>query len=125
MVKYNGVIDRVVTLGSREATVMQNESTQVNGATRFRMETGHAVLESWSQTATQSKRNAVYKALFAMQDGSLFRTYRIVDDYQRPNELYVIVRDDLVMKVRVNCFDSFGIVAIGPCGNDTDLRAGR
>lgn len=106
-----------------------NEPTEIDGtvprSTRFRLETGIEVLEDWAMTASQSRKNGIYKALFAMLDGSLFRTYRIVDDYQRPNELFVIVKDDLVMKIRVNCFDSFGIVAIGPCGSTTDLHTGR
>ena len=104
---------------------MKNESRQADGATRFRLETGRDVLEEWAETASQSKKNVIYKALFAMVDGSLFRTYRVVDDFQRPNELFVIVKDNLVMKIRINCFDSFGVVAIGPCGNTADLQAGR
>lgn len=103
---------------------MVNEPSQVNGTPRFRMETGLEVLDEWAETATQSKKNAIYKALFAMQDGSLFRTYRVVDDFQHANELYVIVKDNLVMKIRVNCVDSFGIVEIGPCGAN-DLRPDR
>ena len=82
--------------------------------TPFRLETGLDVFEDWAATAPEAQRAAIHKALFAMVDGTLFRTYRVVDDYQRPNELFVIVTDDLVMKVRVNCFDSFGIVHIGP-----------
>lgn len=81
---------------------------------RFRLETGIEVLGEWSETARQSERNAIYKALFAMIEGVLFRSYLIVDDFQRPNELYVIVKDDLVLKIRINCFDSFSIVRIGP-----------
>jgi hypothetical protein len=108
------------------ATVMLNESSQVNDSTpRFRMESGHDVLDVWADTASQTKKNAIYKALFAMQDGSLFRTYRVIDDYQRPNEVFVIVKDNLVMKIRVNCIDSFTIVAIGACGRTSDLQSGR
>jgi hypothetical protein len=81
---------------------------------RFRLETGIEVLTDWAESASEEHKDAVHTALFAMVDGSLFRTYRVVDDYQRPSELFVIVRDDLVMKIRVNCFDSFGIVHIGP-----------
>lgn len=92
---------------------------------RFRLETGLDVLHEWARTASQSGKNAVYKALFAMLDGTLFRTYRIVDDFQRPNELYVIVKDDLVVKIRINCFDSFGIVFIGACGDSPVLRTDR
>ncbi|HWM07016.1 MAG TPA: DUF6235 family protein [Actinophytocola sp.] len=105
-----------------------NDSTELGGAlprSRFRLDTGLDVLQRWADTAGQSKKNAIYKALFAMLDGSLFRTYRIVDDFQRPSELYVIVKDDLVLKIRINCFDSFGIVHIGDCGNIADLRTGR
>lgn len=93
-----------------------NESVEQETTPRahFRLETGIEVLEEWTETARQTHKNAVYKALFAMLDGSLFRTYRVVDDFQRPSELFVIVRDDLVMKIRINCFDSFGVVHIGP-----------
>ena len=67
---------------------------------------------------------AVYDALFAMQDGSLFRTYRVIDDCERPDEVFVLVRDDLVMKIRVNRVDSFEVTAIGPCGNAADPQTG-
>lgn len=103
-----------------------SEYAEIRGRTpgsRFRMETGLEVLEEWSNHASQAKKNAVYEALFAMLDGTLFRTYRIVDDFQRPSELYVIVKDDLTIKIRVNCFDSFGIVFVGPCANVLDPRA--
>lgn len=88
---------------------------------KFRLETGLEVLESWSENASQTQKNAVYTALFAMLDGSLFRTYRVVDDFQRPSELFVIVKDNLVMKIRINCFDSFGVVHIGPLARTSDL----
>jgi hypothetical protein len=104
---------------------MANESSQVNGTPRARMDNGLDVLDVWAETATQSRKNAVYKALFAMQDGSLFRTYRVIDDFKLPNEVFVIVKDNLVMKIRINCVDSFDVVAIGPCGTLTDLQAGR
>ncbi len=103
-----------------------NEHSELGGTipqTRFRMETGLDVLDEWSRTANQSRKNAVYKALFAMQDGSLFRRYRIVDDFQRPNELYVIIKNDLVLKIRVNSFDSFGIVQIGRPAGSPERRA--
>jgi Family of unknown function (DUF6235) len=104
-----------------------NEYAEVGSTvprSKFRMETGIEVLADWAETARQSDLNAIYKALFAMLDGSLFRTYRIVDDFQRANELYVIVRDDLVLKIRINCFDSFGIVGIGPRDEFTKRHGG-
>ncbi|MFC4856979.1 DUF6235 family protein [Actinophytocola glycyrrhizae] len=90
--------------------------------TRFRLETGVEVFEEWATTASQHAKNAAHKALFAMVEGTLFRSYRVVDDYQRPNELFVIVKDDLVMKIRINCFDSFGVVHIGPPAESARFR---
>ncbi|HEV2781541.1 MAG TPA: DUF6235 family protein [Actinophytocola sp.] len=81
---------------------------------RFRMDTGLEVLERWADTATPSEKNAVYKALFAVADGSVFKNYRIVDDWQKLSEFFVLVKDNLVVKVCVHCFDSYGIVYIGP-----------
>jgi uncharacterized protein DUF6235 len=75
------------------------------------------VLERWAATATQADRNHIHKALFAILDGSLFHTYRIVEDARIEHELYVIVKDDLVLKLRVNDINdvsSFDIIAIGP-----------
>lgn len=91
----------------------------------FRLETGLDILESWAETASQTQKNAVYEALFAMLDGALFRTYRVVDDFQRPSELFVIVKDDLVLKIRINCFDSFGVVHIGSPAASARLHRGR
>lgn len=105
----------------REAAVIDNSGPTEVPRARFRMDTGLEVLEAWADNAGQSKKNAVYKALFAVTDGSVFRTYRIVDDFQRANEFFVIVRDDLVLKVRVHCFDSFGVVYIGPSADVPNL----
>jgi uncharacterized protein DUF6235 len=94
---------------------MINNSRRVGASrARFRMETGIEVLEKWAEGTRQSRKNVVYRALFAVADGSVFRTYRIVDDFQHANEFFVILREDLVLKVRVHDFDSFGIVYIGP-----------
>jgi hypothetical protein len=86
---------------------------------RFRLELGLHVLESWAESAPRSDKNAVYKALFAMTDGSLFRNYRVIEDFQRPDEVFVIVRDHLMIKLRITCVDSFGILYVGPCGGAT------
>ena len=96
---------------------MTNEPSQVSSSLRFRMENGFDTLEQWGETASQSKKNAVYKALFAMQDGTLFHSYRVIDDFQEANEVYVIVKDDLAMKIRIKSVDAFDVVAIGPCGH--------
>jgi hypothetical protein len=80
---------------------------------RYRMDTGLEVLSAWADTARQDDKNAVYKALFAVLDGSVFHAYRIVDDHERANEFYVMVENRLAIKVRVHRVDSFGIVHIG------------
>ena len=91
---------------------------------RFRMDSGIEVLDNWAEGARQSRKNTVYRALFAVTDGSVFRTYRIVDDFQRPNEFFVILKEDLVLKVRVHHFDSFGIVYIGHSADAPHLNLG-
>lgn len=103
---------------------ISREDNNVNVA-RFRLETGIEILEDWAETASQNQQNAIYKALFAMADGSAFRTYRIVDDFKRANELFIVVRDDLVLKVRINCYDSFGVVFIGSVAQAPGLMPGR
>jgi hypothetical protein len=98
------------------------EQGSLTPGARFRLETGRDVLEEWAETASRPRKNAIYKALFATLDGSLFRAYRVVGDFQRPSEPFIIVRDDLVLKIRINCFDSLGTVHIGPPtgGSSTD-----
>lgn len=91
---------------------------------RFRMDTGIEVLGNWAEDARQSRKNAVYRALFAVADGTVFRTYRIVDDFKQANEFFIVLRDDLVVKVRVHDFDSFGVVYIGPGANAPRLNLG-
>jgi hypothetical protein len=90
----------------------QNQSEAV-AKTPFQMQTGAEVLAEWSETASQTRRNAVYAALFSMLDRNLHRTHQIVDDYQRPAEFFVPVKDDLVLKLRVNGFDSFSVLYVG------------
>lgn len=80
---------------------------------RIRLTTGLRRLERWSATAGQIEKNAVYQALFSIIDGSVFRTYEILDDTERSREFFVVVREDIVIKVRMAGFDTFGILYIG------------
>ena len=79
-----------------------------------RLDTGIDVLEKWADGASEREKNAVYSALCAMTDHTLFRTHRVIDDVARLSEFFVLLQDDLVLKLRVHCFDSYGIVYIGP-----------
>lgn len=91
---------------------------------RVRLDTGIDVLETWTDGATQREKNAVYAALFAMTERVLVRTYQVIDDDVELSEFFVMLRDDLVIKMRVHSFDSFGLVYIGPCAGAPGLRGG-
>jgi hypothetical protein len=91
----------------------ENDSAANITRTHFQLDTGADVLETWAETATQSYKNAIYSSLFAMLEGSLLHTHNVVDDHQAPSEFFVVIKEDLVLKLRLNGFDSFGIVYIG------------
>jgi hypothetical protein len=91
----------------------ENDAADVVASTPFQMHSGAEILAEWSETATPTRRNAVYAALFSMVDRTLFRTHQLVDDYWRPAELFVSIKDDLVLKVRINSFDSFDVIYVG------------
>jgi hypothetical protein len=78
------------------------------------------LLDQWAATAGQVEKNAVYEALLSVPDGSVFRTRTILDDRDRPREFFVVAREDLVIKIRMGDFDSFGIVYIGPLSGATE-----
>ena len=80
----------------------------------LRLNSGLQRLEQWAATAGQVDKNAIYKALFAIADGSAFHHYRIIHDANRMGELVVVVKDGLVVKIRFRHLDAFGIVHIGP-----------
>ncbi|HEX6354685.1 DUF6235 family protein [Actinophytocola sp.] len=87
------------------------------------METGIEVLEKWADDATPRDKDVVYAALFATTDRSLFRTHDVLDDEYRLNEFFVLLEGDVVIKMRVNGYDSFGLVYIGPRTNAPGLTS--
>ena len=93
--------------------ITPDESAASCSAPRFRLEHGLEVLDTWSRTATQASRNAVYRALFAVLDGTVFRRYRTLDSYEEPQEFSVYLRDELVISVRLDD-GIFRIDYIGP-----------
>jgi hypothetical protein len=86
---------------------------------RFRLEQGLDVLDDWSEHASQATRNAVYRALFAVQDGTVFQRYRTIDSYAVLQEFYVCLNDELVIKVRLDD----GVFTIGYIGPACDAKA--
>ncbi|HEY0641603.1 MAG TPA: DUF6235 family protein [Pseudonocardiaceae bacterium] len=87
----------------------------------LRLSVGLTRLEQWAANAGQVDKNAVYKALFAVSDGSVFRTHTIVEDLHSSHEFLVLVRDDLVLKIRVRHLDAFEIIYIGSLGQAPGL----
>ena len=79
------------------------------------------MLEKWAADATPRNKEAVYAALFATTDRSLFKTHEVIDDEYRLNEFFVLLGDDVVIKMRANSYDSFGLVYIGPRANAPGL----
>lgn len=107
---------------------LPNEPTSGVNRPRPRLDTGTDVLENWLGSAPRRAKNAVYRVLFAMIDRNLLRDYRVVDDDHHLSDFFVLLDDDLVIKMRVHCFDSFGLVYIGPRADapgwhGTDLAA--
>jgi hypothetical protein len=82
--------------------------------TQFRMDAALDALDNWADTATDAARAALYEALFAVVDGTVERAYQVVDDERRLNEFSVVVHPELVVKIRVNSFNSFEVVYVGP-----------
>jgi len=103
----------------------QGESTTDVSRMRCQMQFGWDVLSEWSENAGQSRRNAVYGALFSMLDRTLFTTHQIVDDPARPAEFFVSIKDDLVLKLRVNSFDSFDVLYVGTWENAPGFEFAR
>lgn len=93
------------------------------GRRRFRLDMGMARLETWAATAGQIDKNAVYKALFAVSDGTVFQNYKVLDDVHQAREFFIMVRRDLVVKISYHEADAFGILYIGPI-DDAEIDLG-
>lgn len=83
---------------------------------RLRLCVGLARLEEWAATAGQADKNALYKMLFSVADGSVFRTYKVLDDVERVGEFFVMVRRNLVVKISFPQPGTFGVLYIGTPG---------
>ena len=83
------------------------------GSRRFRLGYGLDYLEAWAASARQVQKNHLYKALFGVTDGSVFHTYAVLQDMENPHAKFILVREDLVLKVQYTD-DTFGIEYIGP-----------
>lgn len=90
-----------------------------DGSRRLNM--GIGCLEEWAATANQAQKNAVYEALFAVSGGSVRQTHKVLDDVQRTNEFFVLLRDNLVVKIGIHPFNTFSIIYIGSLDDAPDI----
>jgi hypothetical protein len=79
----------------------------------FTVTSGLDLLDEWSAHATQSQKNIVNRIIFAVADKNVFTEYCIVDDIENHMEFFVLAKNDLAVKIRIEGFDSFGILYIG------------
>lgn len=88
---------------------------------RRRLNMGMMCLEEWAADASQIEKNAVYEALFAVADGSVRQQHKVLDDVQRNGEFFVVVRDNLVVKIGLHPFNTFSIIYIGSLDDAPDI----
>lgn len=74
---------------------------------------GLEVLEEWSESAPQASRNLVYRALFAVADGSLYQSFQTMSHRARPGELAIYLRNDLVLTISWQDGNFFDIAYLG------------
>jgi hypothetical protein len=87
---------------------------------RFRLADGWTILEQWAQTAGQTQKNAVHKALLAVTDGTVLRDYVVFDDVNTAEEFTVLLKEDLLLRIALRGLDEFDIRYVGPAGSITD-----
>ena len=88
-----------------------------------RLKTGIACLANWAGEASQAEKNLVYEALFAVADGTVRDLYKVLEDVRRNGEFFIMVRDDLVVKVGVHPFNTFSVIYIGSPADAPDIRS--
>jgi hypothetical protein len=92
-----------------------------NGRKNLRMDSGLQQLEEWAESARQVHKNQLYRALFAVTDGSVWSSYGVLRDKENHNAHFVLVREDLVLKVDYPDSESFGVLYIGPLADAPGL----
>jgi hypothetical protein len=96
---------------------MTNDPERILGriaGRRNQLNAGLEVLDTWSETATQAARNTLYRALFAVTDGSVFQFFQTSSHRARPDEVTIYLRADLVVTISQTEADLFDIAYIGP-----------
>ena len=81
---------------------------------QFSITSGLDLLEDWAAEATQPEKNTVYPVLYAVADKTVDTEYTVVDDPASPLDFFVLAKNDLVVKIRIEAVGSFAILYIGP-----------
>lgn len=79
----------------------------------LKLDSGLQHLEDWADTASQTEKNHLYKALFAVSGRTVHHHYGVLTDKENRNAHFVLVREDLVLKVNYSDQDTFDIAYIG------------
>jgi hypothetical protein len=87
----------------------------------FTVTSGLDLLDEWSAHATQAHKNIVHRVIFSVADKKVFTDYVVVDDVENHMEFFVLAKSDLTVKIRIDGFDSFGILYIGPSSDVQEL----
>lgn len=86
----------------------------ISGGRTVKLDNGLEVLEKWADKAGPAPKNVLYKALFAVTEGSVFHRYGVLQDTENANDFFVLIREDLVLKISyMEDGESFGIRYIG------------
>ncbi|MFI1888507.1 DUF6235 family protein [Streptomyces jumonjinensis] len=121
------MLGRPLDIGRRSLRLRPPGGAGPAGRGPLRLHAGWERLERWSETAGQIDRNAVHKALFAIADRTVFRSYETYDDPARPLDFFVQVKAGLVLKIRIRDLDAFEIAHVGSveASPEIDLGTGQ
>jgi hypothetical protein len=75
---------------------------------------GLELLDEWSADATQSQKNIVHRVIFSVADKTVFNDFDVIDDVENHMEFFVLAKNDLAVKIRIEDLDSFAILYVGP-----------
>jgi hypothetical protein len=81
---------------------------------KFTVTSGLELLDEWSAHASQVQKNIVHRIIFAVADKTVFSDFSVIDDVENHMEFFVLSKNDLAVKIRIQDLDSFDIVYIGP-----------
>lgn len=108
-------MQREPTTVGRKVHIMSEFSSPASGRpSRFTVTSGLELFDEWCAHATQAQKNIVSRVIFAVADKKVFSEYDVIDDIENHMEFFVLAKNELTVKIRIDGFDSFAILYIGP-----------